>query len=108
MATYTYKAEGNREDLADFITNISKDPCVLQRKFGRTSVTAMKHDWLSDSVRPAASNRVKEAAEFSTVEATPRVRLHNYIQNMMVGYKVSDLQEIVLKAGIKSEIGLTA
>lgn len=47
MATYTYKAEGNREDLADFITNISKDPCVLQQKFGRTSVTAMKHDWLN-------------------------------------------------------------
>jgi len=105
MAGYTYKAVGNREDLTDFITNISPDPTLLQKKFGRTEVTAMKHDWLTDSIRPAGKNRVKEAADFATVEPTPRVRMHNYIQNMMSGYLVSDLQETVLKAGIKSEIG---
>lgn len=105
MAGYTYKAVGNREDLTDFITNISPDPVMLQKKFGRTSVTAMKHDWLTDSIRPAGVNRVKEAADFATIEPTPRVRLSNYIQNMMAGYLVSDLQETVLKAGIKSEIG---
>ena len=108
MSSYTYTAEGNREDLADFITNISPEDNKLQQKFGRASVTATKHDWLSDTIRPAKKNRVKEAADFATAEATPRIRLHNYLQNFMVGYKVSDLQDKVLKAGIKSEIGYQA
>lgn len=105
MAGYTYSAVGNREDLSDIIVNISPEENFLQKTFGRTDVTAMKHDWLTDSIRPAGANRVKEAADFATVAPTPRVRLSNYIQNFMAGYVVSDLQEVVLKAGIKSEIG---
>lgn len=104
MASYTYKAVGNREDLSDIINNISPNENFLQTKFGRTEVTAMQHDWLSDSLRPAAANRKKEDEDFATVEATPRIRLSNYIQHFMVGYKISDAQEKVLKAGITSEI----
>ena len=46
MAGYTYTAVGNREDLSDIITNISPEENFLQKTFGRTEVTAMKHDWL--------------------------------------------------------------
>lgn len=104
MATYSYRAEGNREDLVDIITNISPDENFLQAKFGRTAVTGMSHDWLCDSLRPAGVNRKKEDEDFATAEAVARIRLNNYIQHMMVGYKVTDAQESVLKAGIKSEI----
>jgi hypothetical protein len=85
MASYTYSAVGNREDLVDIITNISPNENFLQSKFGRTDVTAMQHDWLTDSLRPAAANRQKEDVDFATVDATPRVRLSNYIQHFMVG-----------------------
>lgn len=104
MATYTYKAVGNREDLTDIIVNISPDENFLQNKFGRTDVSAMQHDWLTDSLRPAGANRKKEDEDFATAEAVSRVRLANYMQHFMVGYKISDAQEKVLKSGIKSEV----
>lgn len=43
MATYTYSAVGNREDLMDIITNISPDETPLMNKFGRSKVTGMVH-----------------------------------------------------------------
>ena len=104
MATYTYSAVGNREDLMDIITNISPDETPLMNKFGRSKVTGMVHSWLTDSLGTPGENAQLENQPFSSTPATPRVKLDNYIQIFMRDCMVSDSQEAVLKAGVKSEM----
>lgn len=103
-AYVTYEAVGNREDLLDIITNISPDETPLMTKFGTSKVTGMTHSWLTDSLSEPKQNAVLETAEFGTTEATPRVKLSNDIQIFMRDCDVSDSQEAVLKAGVKSEM----
>ena len=103
-AYVTYEAVGNREDLLDIITNISPDETPLMTKFGTSKVTGMTHSWLTDSLGEPKSNAVLETEAFRTTEATPRVKLSNDIQIFMRDCTVSDSQEAVLKAGVKSEM----
>ena len=108
MASVTYQAKGNREDLNDFITNISPLENKLQNRFGRTEATATYHEFMLDSLRPAKVNAQLELATFGSTQATPRVRMGNYVQAFMVDYVVSDQQEKVKKAGVTSEKALAA
>jgi len=103
-AYVTYEAVGNREDLLDIITNISPDETPLMTKFGTSKVTGMTHSWLTDSLGEPGTNSNLETQEFGTTEATPRVKLSNDIQIFMRDCDVSDSQEAVLKAGVKSEM----
>jgi hypothetical protein len=48
MASYTYTAVGNREDLIDIITNIAPDDAPLMNKFGKTECKAMTHKKIID------------------------------------------------------------
>ncbi len=113
MPTYqnfhnTYEAVGNREDLLDIITNISPDETPLMNKFGRSKVTGMMHSWLTDTLAPAGENAHLEDEAFTATEAVPRVKLSNYIQIFMRDCHVTDSQEAVLKAGVKSEMAWAA
>jgi len=104
LASKTYQAVGNREDLSDIITNISPDETPLMSKFGKSKVTGMVHSWLTDSLGTPGENAQLEDAAYSTTPATPRVKLENNIQIFMRDCTVSDSQEAVLKAGVKSEM----
>jgi hypothetical protein len=104
MGVNTYSAVGNREDLSDIITNISPKATPFMSKIGTVSADATNHEWLEDSLSPPKENAVIEGSTFSVDDAAPRVRLGNYTQIMRRGYKVTDTQEKVMKAGIKSEI----
>lgn len=73
-------------------------------KFGRSKVTGMVHSWLTDSLGTPGENAQLENQPFSSTPATPRVKLENYIQIFMRDCMVSDSQEAVLKAGVKSEM----
>ena len=95
---------GNREDLLDIITNISPDETPLMNKFGRSKVTGMVHSWLTDSLDTPSENAHLEDAAFSSTPSVPRVKLDNYIQIFMRDCMVTDSQEAVLKAGVKSEM----
>ena len=95
---------GNREDLLDIITNISPDETPLMNKFGRSKVTGMIHSWLTDSLDQPTQNAHLEDAAFSSTPSVPRVKLDNYIQIFMRDCMVTDSQEAVLKAGVKSEM----
>lgn len=88
----------------DIITNISPDETPLMNKFGRSKVTGMVHSWLTDSLGTPGENAQLENQPFSSTPATPRVKLENYIQIFMRDCMVSDSQEAVLKAGVKSEM----
>ena len=60
--------------------------------------------WLTDSLDQPAQNAHLEDAAFSSTPSVPRVKLDNYIQIFMRDCMVTDSQEAVLKAGVKSEM----
>lgn len=105
MATLqTYQAVGNREDLSDFITNISVKRAPLHAMLGKTKATSTLHEFLTDALDSPALNATVEGADAAFGTLTPRVRLNNVVQNMAKTGQVSDNQEAVLKAGVKSEV----
>lgn len=85
MASFDYKIVGKVEDITDFVVNLSPDETLLTSKFGRTSIIGTEHSWLTDSLRPAQVNKTVEKVDFSTIEATPRKRQSNYVQQFMAG-----------------------
>lgn len=106
MGKNTYVAVGNKQDVSDLITNICPKETPLYSGFGKgTKATATYHEWLEDTLAPAASNKAIEGAEFVVGDPTPRVRLGNYTQILTKGYGVTGTQEVVQKYGVKSEIG---
>jgi len=102
----TYTAVGNREDLSDIITNISPAQTPIYSMLGKTTAKATYHEWLEDELSSPTANAQVEGADYSAVvqAPAPRVRKGNYTQIFAKGYGVSATQEVVLKAGIKSEI----
>ena len=46
MASNTYTAVGNREDVSDIITNIAPYDTPLYSRIGRTKATQTNHEWL--------------------------------------------------------------
>ena len=104
MASNTYEAVGNKEDVSDIITNISPEQTPLYSRLGRTKATQTTHEWLEDSLGEAQENAQPEGYTYFTVNAEPRVRLSNYTQIMHRGVQVTDTQEAVLHYGVKSEL----
>ena len=103
MASDTYSAVGNREDISDIITNIAPYDTPLYSRIGRTKATAVTHEWLEDTLGEPQENRWPEGYTYWTVAVNPRQRLNNYTQIMHRGIQVTDTQEVVLKHGLRSE-----
>lgn len=103
MATATYLAVGNAEDISDIITNISPSETPLYTRLRKTKATAVTHEWLEDQLGTAAPNEYPEGYTYFTVDVGPRERLHNYTQIMHRGIQVTDTQEVVLKHGLRLE-----
>jgi hypothetical protein len=101
----TYVAVGNRDDISDLITNISPKDTPFYSACGRDKATATSHEWLEDTLRSPGANKKVEGFEFTVDDPVPRARLGNYTQIFSVGYGVTATQEVVLKYGVKSEIG---
>ena len=104
MASNTYDAVGNKDDVSDIITNIAPYDTPLYTRIGKTKATQVMHEWLEDDLGNSAVNMFEEGYTYSTVNATPRQRLFNYTQIMHRGVHVTDTQEAVLHYGIRSEI----
>ena len=104
MASNTYQAVGNKEDVSDIITNIAPYDTPLYSRMGKTRATQVIHEWLEDELGEAEENKNPEGYTYSTVNADPRTRLSNYTQIMHRGIHVTDTQEAVLHYGLRSEI----
>lgn len=101
----SYSAVGNREDLHDIITNISPTDTPFQSAIRKAKAKAVKVEWTTDSLASAANNKQVEGndiEEFTAVTATSRV--DNYCQISMKEGVISGTQDVVDKAGKKSEI----
>ncbi|MBQ6971573.1 MAG: DUF5309 family protein [Synergistaceae bacterium] len=104
MASNTYEAVGNKEDVSDIITNIAPYDTPLYSRIGKTRATSTTHEWLEDELGTPITNMNPEGYTYSTANANPRQRQSNYTQIMHRGIQVTDTQEVVLKYGVRSEM----
>lgn len=103
-ALNTYTAVGNKEDLSDIITNIAVTETPIYSMFGKAKATSTYHEWLEDDLRAPKQNALVEGGDYTVEAPAPRVRKGNYTQIFTQAYGVTETQEAVLKAGVKSEI----
>ena len=101
----SYSAVGNREDLSDAIYNISPTDTPFLSGVSKGKATAVLHEWQTDSLASAsATNAVVEGDDATTDAATATTRLSNTCQILDKVPRVTGTQEVVNKAGRKSEM----
>ena len=106
-STITYgvgSAGGNREDLEDVIWELDPAETYCLTTFDKTDAQATFHEWELDTlVAPGANRQIEGDAESYTSITSP-TRAGNYCQISSKQFLVSGTQEVVAKAGRKSEI----
>lgn len=102
----TLNQVGNREDLTDIIHRVAPEKTPLISLMGRSKAKARQHDWqVEDLANPNASNAQLEGDDVGSLD-NPNVseRVANYCQIFRKTGGVSRTQEVVDKAGRKSEM----
>ena len=101
----TYSAKGIRENLANIIYNISPEETPFQSNIGKDSVQNTLYEWQTDSLQAAATNAQLEGDDIGTYDpVTATVRMQNYCQISRKTVVLSATEEVVNKAGRKSEL----
>lgn len=101
----TYDAVGNRETLADAIYQISPEETPFLSMIGKKSVSGIHPEWQTDTLAtPSTSNNQPEGNDWSFQAITPTARVGNYCQISDKRIIISNTQEVVSKAGRKSEM----
>lgn len=100
----TYEGIGNREDLTDTIFNISPTETPFCTGAGRSNATATLHEWQTDALADAAANAQLEGDAIATDTSSPTVRVTNHTQILRKTARITGTQEVVNKAGRKSEM----
>jgi len=105
--SYTYNDESVREDLLGVITNISPRETQLMTGLGTSTASAIRHEWLTDTLSSVKSNAYVEGADASYAVTDP-TREFNYCQIIRQGYSVSDTQQAAEHAGFADRFAYEA
>ena len=101
----TYSAKGIREDLSNVITNIAPEETPFQSNIGRETINNTLFEWQTDTLADAAANAQLEGDDVGTFDSvTATVRLTNYAQISRKTIVLSNTEEVVNKAGRRSEL----
>jgi hypothetical protein len=100
----TFDAIGLREQLADEIYNINPEETPFVSSIGKEKAYGVYEEWQTETLAAAANNKVEQGNEASAAAVTPTVRVGNRTQISEKVYAVTRTQEIVQKAGRKSEV----
>jgi len=101
----TFAAKGIRENLANIIYNISPEETPFQSNIGKDSVQNTLYEWQTDALQAAATNAQLEGDDITSYDpVTATVRMQNYCQISRKTVVLSATEEIVNKAGRKSEL----
>lgn len=100
----TFNAVGNRESLSDKIYNISPDETPFLAAIGKDKAYQQYEEWQTDALVAAANNKAEQGNESTMVAITPTVRVGNRTQISEKTYAITGTQEVVNKAGRKSEV----
>lgn len=99
---------GNREDLEDVIWDLFPEDTWALSNLDKVKATATFHEWLTDDPAAAAANRQLEGDDTTFASIVQPNRYGNYCQISNKSFIISGTQEVVSKAGRKSEIGRQA
>lgn len=102
----TFSAVGNREDLRDAIYNISPTDTPFMGNIGKGKAKATLHQWQTDTLAAAAANAQLQGDETTFAAVVPTTLVSNRTQISRKEVIVSMTQEMVEKAGRKSELAL--
>jgi hypothetical protein len=104
-AFLTYSAIGAREDLKDFIANISPVDCPFTNMMGKAKAENTYFEWQTDALAaPNTGNAQIEGDDTSFAAVTPTVRVGNRTQISNASVVISRTEETVKKAGRASEL----
>lgn len=95
----TYQDASRREDLMDFVTNISPKETPLFSGLQQTKASGTLHEFLLDSYAASADNAAVEAWAFTAVDHTQPSRLSNNTQIFADAVQVSGTELEVNIAG---------
>lgn len=101
----TFDAKGIREDLSNIITNIAPEETPYMSNIGRESISNSLFEFQSDTLAAAAANKQIEGDDVTSFDSvTATVRLQNYAQISRKTIILSATEEVVNKAGRRSEL----
>jgi len=101
----TYSAKGIREDLSNVITNIAPEETPFQSNIGRETISNTLFEFQTDTLADAAANAQLEGDDVGTFDAVvATVRVTNYAQISRKTIVLSNTEEVVNKAGRRSEL----
>ena len=109
----------NREDLANFISMITRDETPFLSSIGKTKATAIYHEWQTDSLQAPGNSRIPEGQDYLNVGVTGaqtpavggnfniagpnRTRLGAYTQINGKTMSISGTRRAIDQAGIADE-----
>ena len=117
-ANSTGSRVSEREDLANFISMITRDETPFMSSIGKTKATAIYHEWQTDQLASPGDSRLVEGQDFETpgmagispaagadfaVVGPNRSRLGNYTQINGKTIAVSGTKRAVDQAGVADE-----
>lgn len=101
----TYSAKGIREDLSNVITNIAPEETPFMSNIGRENVTNTLFEYQTDTLAAAAANAQLEGDDVTSFDSvTATVRVQNFCQISRKTIILSNTEEVVNKAGRRSEL----
>ncbi len=96
--------KGKREDLASFISMITRDETPFLSSIGTKKATSVFHEWQTDELAAPAANAKAEGLDYTAADTpSSTTRLGNYSQILVKEIKVSKTLDSVSKAGRNSE-----
>jgi len=100
----SYAAQGSqKEDLANYISNISRDMTPFMSSIGKGKASAVTHEWSTDTLAAASLQAAVEGSSFAESDGPVVQKIDNKTQIFTKGIRVSGTLEAVDKAGRKSE-----
>ena len=100
----TFSAVGNREELADAIYNIAPEETPFVSAIGKGKASGTFPEWQTDGLAAAVNNKVEQGNQAAVAAVTPTKRVGNRTQISEKTFGVTGTQEVVDKAGRKSEV----
>ena len=99
---------GNREDLEDTIHELFADENYFTSNLDKVKASGTLHEWLGDELSSPAANIAIEGNDATFATISNPARYSNYLQILEKTFVVSETQDVVAKAGRKSETGRQA
>jgi hypothetical protein len=102
-AVKTYDAVGNREDLTDVVSIITRHETPIFSGLEKVKASSTLHEWQKDSLSTGNANAQIEGADFTFAIPAARTRVNNYTQIFTKSVEVSETQKAVTTAGVDDE-----